>query len=617
MERNNLQPNNSYSASFAPNFWPNMGQQQGAQPEGRPVPPLGHVLDLSHNPAARNLQACNFIRPIEEAMGHLAPDNWNLPEYQPIQPGEPYMEKLADEAANTKRMERFLKHAQDCEADGYFEDAEKAYADVLKHTENAEHYKLYAGCLQKASASLQDTTKANLYREKAARAFYYLGDLYQKQTAWREAQAASKVSCDLALYEAPLKALVDVARHLEEATELAVALEKLADFYAEKGAIALAIDKLNEAFEVGKVARVLEKLEALYSGEGNPSKMHELAIQRFELQISQDPKNIGLYRDYAWFLKDIGKRNEARAVKKRIDELLQQKLVKQKKQIEFLNRQVIHLNFSHWPAIQDADLISFLKKNRCLQSLNLEGCEHLTDAVLRILPERFENLQELNLTRCRGVTASGLDAIAENATQLKRMVLDYCPGTTIRLLHKLNAKGIAFTIEGVVFEKNPLKLVERKDDLTDEDLLKALQENPEITELILDDCTKITDAGLAPLKNFQWLTYLNLFRCKQITDAGLGHLVGLTQLTHLNLNWCHQITDRGLQYLSGLTNLTDLGSHDFHQVTDSGLQYLAGLTQLKSLILHNFQRLLMRACGTLILHASLSSMPYPCITVSR
>ncbi len=232
-----------------------------------------------------------------------------------------------------------------------------------------------------------------------------------------------------------------------------------------------------------------------------------------------------------------------------MDERFQQKLLKQKKQIEFLNRQVIHLNFSHWPAIQDADLISFLKKNRCLQSLNLEGCEHLTDAVLRILPERFENLQELNLTRCRGVTASGLDTIAENATQLKRMVLDYCPATTIRLLHKLNAKGIAFTIEGVVFPSKPLNLSIHKDTLTDEDLLKELQENPEITELILGNCIKITDAGLAPLKNFQWLTHLNLFCCKQITDAGLQHLVGLTQLKTLDLRGCTQLTSNAKEQL--------------------------------------------------------------------
>ncbi len=277
MERNHLQPNNTYNASFVPNFAPNMGQQQEANPQARPVPPLGNVLDLPHNSPARNLQAYNFIRPIEEAMGHLATDPWNLPEYQPIQPGEPYMEKLKpeDQAEHSKTVDLFLKHAQEYEELGRLQHAEEAYKEALKYTENAEHYKLYAACLKKISASLQDATKASVYREKAARAFYYLGDLYQKQGAWKEAQAAYKTSCNLALYEAPLKALVDVAQQLEDTTNIAAALEKLADFYAEKGAIALAIDKLNEAFEVGKVARVLEKLEALYSGEGKQSKMND------------------------------------------------------------------------------------------------------------------------------------------------------------------------------------------------------------------------------------------------------------------------------------------------------------------------------------------------------
>ncbi len=58
MERNHLQPNNTYNASFAPNTAYASGQE-GAQPEARPVPPLVNAADLSANPDARNLQTYN------------------------------------------------------------------------------------------------------------------------------------------------------------------------------------------------------------------------------------------------------------------------------------------------------------------------------------------------------------------------------------------------------------------------------------------------------------------------------------------------------------------------------------------------------------------------------
>ncbi len=655
MERNYLQPNNPHNASFAPNPAA-ANQQQGANPQARPVPPLANAADLANQPAARNLQTYNAS---STPQGWI--DAWNWQEYQPIQPGLPYMEKLADEAMNTKKVELLLKHAQEYKELGELQDAEGEYAKALKYTENTEHYQLYAGCLKAISTTLKDETKANIYREKAARAFYYLGDLYQKQGALQEAQAAYKDSCDLVLYEAPLQALVDLARQVGEKGGIATALEKLADFYAQKGAIALAIDKLNEAFEVGKIARVLEKLEALYSQnkeEDSQSNMHAVAIQRFELQISQDPKNIGLYRKYAWFLKDIGRKSEARAVKERMDELLQtmqQKIVKQKTRIQSLEHRLecsaeqlqennsrgnntaidgLPKGVTSFENMKDADIIPLLKKNPSLESLDLGGCKHLTNAVLHILPERFENLKELNLRGCKRITEAGLEAIVENASNLKHLTLDNCPGTTIKVLHKLNAKGITFTIEGVTFKKNVLDLSPRY-NLTDEELAKALEANPETTELNLTRCTNITDAGLAPLKNFQWLTSLNLHGCDQITDAGLEHIANLTQLTELklghckltdagfqhlagfsqltslkwydcsqltdagfqhiasfsrlsalDLQYCHQVTDAGLQNLAGLTQLTELKLSSCRQFTDAGLQHLAGLTQLKELHLH-------------------------------
>ncbi len=666
MQFNNLQPNNTHNASFALNTAAANQQQQGSNPQGSSVLPLHSSADLANNLAARNLQTYNTISTPQGPTDPLAADNWNLPEYQPIKPGAPYLEKLADEAANTKKVGMLLKHAQEYEAEGDFKDAEKAYKKALKYTESAEHYKAYGECLraiyrklsQVPSTPEKDEAKERLYREKTARAFYYLGDLYKKQGALQDAQAAYQAACDLVLHEAPLKALLEVSQKLGIKEDITGVLVKLADFYTEKGDTALAIKMLEEALQVEKSSTILEKLAALHGqvgGEGSQLKVNEARIQQFELQISQDPKNISLYRDYAWFLKDIGKRNEARAVKKRMDGLLQtmqQKIVKQKTRlgdlkqtihlqaeaihhlqasvqanaskkdtaidglqtkvvsfenvklpeqakslnslndrIEFLGGQIVDLDLSKQTDIQDADLIPLLKKNPYIKFLNLEGCEHLTDAVLQILPERFENLQELNLSGCKQITEAGLECIAENASKLKRLTLDHCPGTTIKLLHKLNAKGIAFTIEGITFKKNRLDLSKSKDTLTDDALRQALEANPEITELSVFNCQKITDAGLAPLKNFQWLTSLNLGACSQLTYGGLRQLAGLTQLSSLNLQRFHKLTDTDLQHLVGLTQLTSLNLDGCSQLTDGGLQHLASLTQLFSLNLHSCYQL--------------------------
>lgn len=473
--------------------------------------------------------------------------------------------------------------------------------------------------------------------------------MYSKAGAWKEAQAAYRASCELALYEIPLQALVDLARQLKEATEIADTLGKLADFYTDQGKIDLAIEKLKEVFEVMQSPKILEKLEALYlqeGGEDSQSKLQELAIQRFELQLSQEPKTIKVYRRYAQFLKDIGRKNEARAVKERMDERLQQKLLNQKikivdlkqtthlqtksihtldtqvkilsKQLECLERQTVTLNFSHFPNIRDEELIPLLRKHPFIKSLRLEGCAYLTDAVLHILAEHSRNLKKLNLSGCKGITEAGLNTMVENVPRLKRLILDDCPGTTIKLLHKLNAKGIAFSIEGVVFKDKNLDLSYRKETLTDDAFLEILnlEENFEVTKLSLRGCTSITDAGLAPLKNFQWLTSLDLCACNRLTDKGLQYikgfsrlktlclhgtqvtgdglsqLSGVKQLAYLGLYNCQNITDAGLSQflaLNQFTQLTSLNLESCNQLTDEGLRQILGLSQLKTLWLMGVQ----------------------------
>ena len=54
--------------------------------------------------------------------------------------------------------------------------------------------------------------------------------------------------------------------------------------------------------------------------------------------------------------------------------------------------------------------------------------------------------------------------------------------------------------------------------------------------------------GLAPIAQLQNLAALSLENCDRITDAGLAHVVALKQLTSLTLRGC--FTDAGLAHLA-------------------------------------------------------------------
>ncbi len=675
MELNNLQPNNTYNASFTPNTAYGAGKQE-AQPQARPVPPLGSAADLSANPSARNLQEYSA-----SSTPQGATDPWTWQEYQPIQPGEPYMEKLADEAMKTKKAEMLLKHAREYEELGDFKDAEKAYKKALKHTEDAEHYKLYAACLKQiylnlASASSKDEAQEKTYKEKAARAFYYLGELHKKQAAWKEAQTAYKASCDLAFYEAPLQVLVDVARQLEDTTDIAAALEKLADFYVEKGKIDLAVDQLKEAFEIGKAARILEKLEVLYRQEGgedalekladfyaekgaialaidklkeafevrkaakileklevlyrqeggedalekladfyaekgaiglaidklkevlesrksakileklealyrqeggknSQSQMHEVAIQRFELQLSQDQKNIGLYRKYAWFLKDIGKRNEARAIKERMDELqaveskllrkLEQKVVKQKIKIGDLKR-TIH---------SQAGKIHHLQENVQVNASNNDTAYTAIGSLLtRVkafetvkLPEQANSIRTVN-------------------TQLENL------GCHVKCLEE-QVTILALSLKDIdlepILSKNPyiksLNLTRCK--LVTDNAFRHIDKWPQLTSLNLTGCKLITDDALRYIGTCTQLTSLNLTGCKLITDDAFRYIGTRTQLTSLTFSGCNQVTDETFRYIGEFSQLTSLSFSNCTKVTDDAFRYIGEFSQLTSLSFSN------------------------------
>jgi hypothetical protein len=119
-------------------------------------------------------------------------------------------------------------------------------------------------------------------------------------------------------------------------------------------------------------------------------------------------------------------------------------------------------------------------------------------------------------------------------------------------------------------------------NLVDDTLSELVVNYPNITNLSLKFCEKITDSGTACLTKLSSLKCLDFNYCHKLSDASLAHLSRLSNLESLNLETCNQITDLGLHQLRVMTTLKylDLG---FCNITDKGIAHLNGLTNLVDL----------------------------------
>lgn len=140
----------------------------------------------------------------------------------------------------------------------------------------------------------------------------------------------------------------------------------------------------------------------------------------------------------------------------------------------------------------------------------------------------------------------------------------------------------------ILGDKTPGEVVRirfRGTKITDADL-RMIADFEELQSLSFEGTPQVTDDGLrhfSGLSKLQWL-YL---RGTGVTDTGLLHLAGLSELQQLSLGET-SITDAGLVHLEGLKKLSWLWL-DQTRVTDSGLVRLAGLTELEVLVLDRTQ----------------------------
>jgi F-box/leucine-rich repeat protein 14 len=100
----------------------------------------------------------------------------------------------------------------------------------------------------------------------------------------------------------------------------------------------------------------------------------------------------------------------------------------------------------------------------------------------------------------------------------------------------------------------------------------------------LADCPKLTAACTRDMHKLTALTHVRFSGCKGFNDTFAQEIASrLVNLTNLSLQKCENLTDAGVQPLSTLRNLKSLDLSMNEQITETSLRHLVALQNLENL----------------------------------
>jgi Leucine-rich repeat (LRR) protein len=145
--------------------------------------------------------------------------------------------------------------------------------------------------------------------------------------------------------------------------------------------------------------------------------------------------------------------------------------------------------------------------------------------------------------------------------------------------------SIAAWIEGIggSFQKDSAGRISEVDLagswVADDDLIR-ISALPDLRKIDLSH-TKVSDLGLAHLRPLKNVVSLNCFYCSYITDGGVAFLKDWVNLEYLNVRGS-EVTSRVFEHLAKMKSLRTLDV-GFSRVNDDGFDALASLEQLEEL----------------------------------
>ncbi|KAH9737655.1 F-box protein [Citrus sinensis] len=233
-------------------------------------------------------------------------------------------------------------------------------------------------------------------------------------------------------------------------------------------------------------------------------------------------------------------------------------------------RHVREINLEFAQDIEDRHLE--LLKTKCLgslqdlESLNLNGCQKISDKGIEIISSTCPELKVFSIYWNVRVTDIGIQHLVKNCKHIIDLNLSGCKN----LLDK-SLQLIADNYQ----ELESLNLT-RCVKLTDGGLQKILIKCSSLRSLNLYALSGFTDEAYKKISLLAHLKFLDLCGAQNLSDEGLACIAKCKNLVSLNLTWCVRITDVGVMAIAeGCSSLEFLSLFGIVGVTDKCLEVLS------------------------------------------
>lgn len=251
------------------------------------------------------------------------------------------------------------------------------------------------------------------------------------------------------------------------------------------------------------------------------------------------------------------------------------------------------LNIARCARIADADVVSFLQKNKdCLLEFVLSDNDQLTDLTLLAIAEHCPTLRELDISYCAGWTDKGLCAVIESCQKLLTFKLDGCDPSPVvldRLCTRVNPELSTLCLDSceALTQHHVEALVSRCTKLWDLKLgssngvndraLQCMGENLSgLACITLDSCSNVRLTGIQALvRGCPKLEEIHLFMCPLVCDQCLIEIATHSKgLCWLSVTDNYNLSDKGVYALAQLCATLVRIKFDYTSISDAAIDHL-------------------------------------------
>uniref|UniRef100_M4BZN3 F-box/LRR-repeat protein 15-like leucin rich repeat domain-containing protein n=1 Tax=Hyaloperonospora arabidopsidis (strain Emoy2) TaxID=559515 RepID=M4BZN3_HYAAE len=231
-----------------------------------------------------------------------------------------------------------------------------------------------------------------------------------------------------------------------------------------------------------------------------------------------------------------------------------------------------------------------------LKVVSFARCSQLTKDLVLFLIKACRSLTDIDFSHCKRIRDDAIHLLLRSATDLQRLNLSFMDISDSAFTTEPSDQRNGFNAMGRALSAIDLT----RSNITDATLFALAKHCPLLDDVKLSSCSRITDVGIEALvRSCRRLRKLNLTNCALITDRGAGMLgVYGQRLEYLNLSWCMNITDKSVVDIArGCELLEEVQLMWCTQLTDASID--AFLPEAKSTLerVTRGKRLKLHLCG--------------------